>query len=269
MQRPPHGEPEPQPIVSAREARARDRARRGAGAATLYLRQLGRTEFEWLRGLARRTAANYSVDADDLLQELLLDLWTCEGLDQGRIGFRSWLDRRARWRALDMLRSGHLKQSVPADPVDLAMIGECPAAPGLGDEVPADWDLDRLRELGLTGNEARLVTLILWGLDLPLKQVAEQIGRTYTATRKDRSRGLRRIRDLFDLDPEEEAAFVAVREYRGIEAAAVRLGVDADELRRRFRDAEGKIGRILGSGSDADGRDMPPAGANLRGDIDG
>lgn len=262
MQRPSH---DPAPILSAREALTRHRARQGPGPGALYLRQLQRTEMDWLRAVTRRTAADYHVDADDLLQELILDLWSCDTLDQGRTGFRSWMAQRARWRAVDMLRNPHLQHSVAADPEDMAELGEC--AERVSGRPQDDWPVGRLRDLGLTGNEARLIVLILWGLDVPLQEVAAQIGRTYGSTRQDRSRGLRRIRQLFDLEPEEEAAFVAVREYRGIEAAAVRLEIDVEAMRRRFRAAEHKINLVLGAGSEDHGRDETPVGADSRGDV--
>jgi DNA-directed RNA polymerase specialized sigma24 family protein len=241
----PH-EPDPSPeraILDPREARARHRRRTRTSAGLSYLRVLTVQERHWLARMVERTARAYGVEADDLMQDLQLSLLQSETIDRGRREVRGWLKRRAQWRAADMIRRDGLHRTHVRSLDE--MTGPEPAAPApTGPD--AEWSLDRLEGLRLNRDEAQVVLLVLWGLDISLREFAELVERTHAKTRQDKSRGLRKIEELFDLEPEERAAFIAFREYGTVTAAAVRLGIPNDRLRRLVRQAEHKINQALG-----------------------
>jgi DNA-directed RNA polymerase specialized sigma24 family protein len=228
------------PILDPREARYRFRRRTPPSAGLAYLQSLSARERVWMRRMVVRIAYAYHVDADDLMQELQLGLLACETIDAGRESVRAYLAQRARWRAADMLRgdSSHQQHAVPLDVVPE------PAAPEPRGPDP-DWTLERVRALGLSRDEAQVLLLLLWGMDLPLKDFSEVMQRGYAKTRQDKSRGLRRIAELFELEPAESAAFMAYRKYGTMTAAAVRLNVPVEEMRVLVRRAEAKINQKL------------------------
>jgi DNA-directed RNA polymerase specialized sigma24 family protein len=193
--------------------------------------------------MVARTARAYRIEADDLLQDLRLSLLECDTIDRGRREVRGWLTRRAQWRAADMLRRDGLHRTHVRSLDE--MTGPEPPAPGpTGPD--AGWSVDRLEGLRLSRDEAQVVLLMLWGFDISLRAFAELVQRSHAKARQDKSRGLRKIEELFDLEPEERAAFIAFREYGTVTAAAVRLGISNDRLRRLVRQAEDKINRALG-----------------------
>lgn len=239
--RPPDG-----PILDPREARARHRLRTVPSAGLLFLQALAAQERAWMERMVNRIARAYHVEGDDLLQELQLSLLACNTIDRGRQSVRGWLTRRARWRAADLLRKVERTRSL-----DEASAPE-PAAPEPTGPDP-DWTIERLRGLRLNRDEAQVVLLVLWGMDVSLREFAELAERSHAKARQDKTRGLNKIEELFDLEPEESAAFIAFREFGTVNAAAVRLGVTADELRRLVRLAERKINRALGHPDDPSG----------------
>jgi DNA-directed RNA polymerase specialized sigma24 family protein len=193
--------------------------------------------------MVARTARAYGVEADDLLQDLQLSLLQCDTIDRGRREVRGWLKRRAQWRAADVLRREGLHRT-HVRPLQ-EMTGPAPAAPrSTGPD--AEWSLERLEGLRLNRDEAQVILLVLWGLDISMREFAELVQRSHAKARQDKSRGLRKIEELFDLEPEERAAFIAIREYDTVTAAAVRLGISNDRLRRLVRQAEHKINLALG-----------------------
>jgi hypothetical protein len=142
-------------------------------------------------------------------------------------------------------------------------------APDVVDLPVHEWSAERFQEMGLSGNEARLIALLCWGvLHRSMREVAGELGRPYAATRQDKTRGLHKIKAMFHLLPDEEAVLVAVREYRSTTAAAVRLEMAVEDVRRLLASAEEKIESILGSGSARKGRGTAPSGANTRGESD-
>jgi DNA-directed RNA polymerase specialized sigma24 family protein len=242
----PH-EPDPPPdraILDPRDARARHRRRTRTSAGLSYLRVLTAQERHWLDRMVARTARAYGVEADDLLQDLQLSLLECDTIDRGRREVRGWLKRRAHWRAADLLRRDGLHRRHVRS-LDEMTAPEPVAPKPTGPD--ADWSLDRLEGLRLNRDEAQVVLLILWGLDISLREFAELVERSHAKARQDKSRGLRKIEELFDLEPEERAAFIAFREYGTVTAAAVRLGISNDRLRCLVRQAEHKINRALGN----------------------
>ncbi|WP_300010422.1 sigma factor [Pseudonocardia sp.] len=207
----------------------------------VYLESLAADEWAWLKRMVRSVAGRYNVDHEDLLQELQLRLRHCHVLDQGRSAVRSWLTQRAKWMALTMLRTGRRRpDTFPLDDVS----PDPPAPQEVG--LDLDWTVERLRALGLSRDQAQNVLLLAWDIDISMQDYATAIERTYAKVRKDRSRALGKIKDLFDLTDDEEAALVAYRRFGSTAAAAIRLNRPVETVRRLVADAEQKIDRALG-----------------------
>lgn len=231
---------DPQPFA-AREGLRRHRERSGASAGLEYLRTIAAEEQQWLEKMVVRKAARYHVDQDDLLQDLYLSLLECNSIDVTRSGLRAWLTQRATWKAAALRRMIDRQGAQPLDDVP-----EPPAPdrqpPGFG------WDVDEA--WGLSRDEAQIIRLLCWDFDVSMQQFSELAGRTYAKTRQDRSRGLRKIEKLFDLTPQERAAYMALRHHRTYPDAAIALAVSEDVLRVRVGRAIAKIRRVLGRAGD-------------------
>jgi DNA-directed RNA polymerase specialized sigma24 family protein len=237
-----HGVPAVGPVLDPRAAKARYRQRTRPSAGLVYLRELTAREWTWMVDMTARVARMHHVDADDLMQDLALSLLECDALDSGRTEVRSWLRNRARWRALDILRRSHGPVTACLDADDNS---ETPAPEPT--RIDLDWSVQRLVDLGLNRSEAQAVLLQCWNLDISMRDFAELADRSYAAVRQDRSRGLRKIENLFGLDEAESAALVACRDH-GARAAAHRLGIEIGELRALVSRAERKIDRALRRG---------------------
>jgi DNA-directed RNA polymerase specialized sigma24 family protein len=234
-----HHVPPDGPALDPRVAKARYRQRTRPSSGLVYLRELTAREWAWMVDMTAAVARMHHVDADDLLQDLALSLLDCEVLDRGRTEVRSWLRNRARWRALDTLRRG---RRAPTVSLDHAAAAEPPAPEPV--RIDPDWSVQRLVDLGLNRSEAQAVLLHCWNLDISMRDFAAPADRSYAAVRQDRSRGLRKIENLFQLDEDESAALVACRDH-GARTAARRLGIEIGELRALVSHAERKIDRAL------------------------
>lgn len=223
--------------LDPREVLRRDRERQEPAIGLVYLRTIAAEERQWMERMAVRVAADYHVEADDLLQDLRLGLLTCNSIDAGRKEFRAWITRRATWKAADLRRtlSRHDAQPLESTPD--------PPAPEYG-RIDPDWDVDA--SWRLSRDEAQIVRLICWGLDYSMRDLSELMERSYDKVRKDKSRGLHKIEKLFGLSEAELAAFLAFRRFPTYPVAASHLGVSEDELRIRVRQADDKIRRVLG-----------------------
>lgn len=239
-----HGEPggqAPRRPVTAREARDRHRARTPASAGLRFLQELTDRERVWMEGMVGAPAREYHVDAQDLLQELRLDLLGCEVLDRSRESVRAWVRQRTRWRAIDLLRREQRRpRGVPFEPGVPEPVAPEPRGPD------PEWTVERLRALGLNRDEAQIALLLCWGADISLRDFAELAERSYAKVRQDRSRGLRKIENIFALGDDESAAFIAFRDVGTFRAAAARLGCSEADARLLVRRAEHKIRHALG-----------------------
>lgn len=260
----PTDRPDDRPILDPREARDRHRRRHGPSAGLVYLRALAVEERVWMKAMVARIARAHRVDRDDLLQELQLSLLDCDSIDRGRSEVRGWLTRRAQWRAADLLRRDRPDRTRPIPPDEAAAAADRVVAEP---EVPdPTWTVERLGRLRLSRDEAQVVLLICWGFDVSLRDFAELVERSYAKTRQDKFRGLRKIEELFDLEPEERAAFIALREYGTLTAAAVRLALPEDTVRDLVRRAEHKINRTLGNATAAEETSGHDTGNSEEGD---
>src|SRR5690349_20935775 len=176
---------------------------------------------EWLRNRVKHTARHFRLDADELCQELMLSmLRRSTTVDEGNRGVRTWLGSRVDWTAKDMLR--HRGREECVGPEDLRAIEDemtarrpTPDHPG-----PATLDVKHLVELGLTAHEAQVVAMRCTGVDMPLKDFAELVQRSYASVRKEFERGTRKIEELFGLTAEEIRVVRAWRRHGTAAAAA-------------------------------------------------
>ena len=159
---------------------------------------------EWLRCRVRSTALDFRLDADELCQELMLSmLRRSTTVDEGN---QRSADLARQPGRLD--RQGHAAPPRPggdrgaedleAIEHDMAPAGRPPDPPG-----PMTLDDKHLVQLGLTPHEAQVVALRCTGVDMPLKDFAELVHRSYASVRKEYERGTRKIEELFGLTAEE------------------------------------------------------------------
>jgi DNA-directed RNA polymerase specialized sigma24 family protein len=152
---------------------------------------------DWLRCRVRSTAHRFRLDADELCQELMLSiLRRSTTVDEGNKGVRTWLGSRVDWTARDMLRRRGRETTVDAADLeaienDMATRRPAPDPPG-----PMTLDTKHLVQWGLTPHEAQVVAMRCTGVDMPLKDFAELVHRSYASVRKEYERGTRKIEEL-------------------------------------------------------------------------
>jgi DNA-directed RNA polymerase specialized sigma24 family protein len=247
-----HGEPEDpgdvpeysQEPIPARDAKSRHLSRTRPSAGLVYLQEITDVERAWMRAMTRSVAHHFQVDRDDLLQELQISLLDCDVIDQGRASVRGWLRRRATWRAGDLRRRDRSQRVSGTTSMDDPLFGDLEDLPRAGRPDP-DWTVERMAKLGLSRDEAQVMSLLCWGLSIPMKDFAEFTEQTYPAVRQQRSRATRKIRNLFGLDPDEATAYITWRSCDSSQTAAAKLGMTEHQLRTIVRRAESKIMRAL------------------------
>jgi RNA polymerase sigma-70 factor, ECF subfamily len=103
------------PPVSDLELLQRIAARDEAALASLYDRHSSLSY-----GVILRILRN-SSDADEVLQETFVRIWTRADTYDSRLGSpAAWLTRIARNRAIDRLRARHVRRNISVEPADLA-----------------------------------------------------------------------------------------------------------------------------------------------------
>jgi RNA polymerase sigma factor (sigma-70 family) len=212
----------------------------------------------WLYSKARKVAARYKLDPDDLMQELMLSLLRRRAtLDDTHAGLYSWLNERIHWTAYDMLRRTKRDRETPTSPENLSAaldvrIDRTPSVSYLGTLAPPGYDPTEtalsakdLRTPGLSANEAQTVMLIWYGYDLLLKDFANLVGRSPSAIRKEKERGLRKISNQFGLTDQEFSVFTAWRACGSTSAAARNINMTDSDVLRIVRDAHKKIHAVF------------------------
>ena len=223
------------PPLDPREALSRDRHHEPS-AGLVYLRTIAAEERQWMEKMVEQVAAHHHVDRDDLLQDLRLSLLTCDSIDPGRTELRAWLIRRARWKALDLQRNAGRQRT------DQLESAPDPPAPE-PNRIDTSWDVDA--SWRLPRDEAQIVRLICWGLDLSLRDLSALIGRSYAEVRHDKHHALRKIKDFIGLSPDELTAFLAFRRFPTYPDAATHLDLPEEELRARVHRAHDKVRQAL------------------------
>ena len=200
----------------------------------------------WLRVRVRSTAHHFRLDPDELCQELMLSmLRRSTTVDEGNRGVRSWLGSRVDWTAQDMLRRRGREETVGAADLeaiehDMARRRPPPDPPG-----PMTLDMKHLVEWGLTPHEAQVVALRCTGVDMPMKDFAELVQRSYSSVRKEYERGTRKIEELFGLTAEEVLVVRAWRKHGTAAAAAPHVNRSNDEVIQIVEGVHKKIDRIF------------------------
>ena len=123
---------------------------------------------------------------------------------------------------------------------DMATRRPAPDPPG-----PMTLDTKHLVQLGLTPHEAQVVAMRCTGVDMPLKDFAELVHRSYASVRKEYERGTRKIEELFGLTAEEVLVVRAWRKHGTAAAAAPHLNRSNDEVIQIVEGVHKKIDRIF------------------------
>ena len=201
---------------------------------------------EWLRCRVRATALHLRLDGDELCQELMLSmLRRSMTVDEGNRGVRTWLGARVDWTAKDMLRRRGRDESVgPEDleAIEHEMTRRRPASDPPG---PVTLDVKHLVQLGLTLHEAQVVAFRCTGVDMPLKDFAELVHRSYASVRKEFERGTRKIEELFGLTAEEVHVVREWRKHGTAAATAPHVNRSGEEVISILEGAHKKIDRVF------------------------
>ena len=217
-----------------------------ANPAAERIERLLEVQGDWLRCRVRSTAHRLRLDADELCQELMLSmLRRSTTVDEGNKGVRTWLGSRVDWTAKDMLRRRGREDAVgPEDlqAIEDDMIARRPAPEHAG---PVTLDVKHLVQLGLTPHEAQVVAMRCTGVDMPLKDFAELVHRSYASVRKEYERGTRKIEELFGLTAEEVLVVRTWRKHGTAAAAAPHLNRSNDEVIQIVEGVHKKIDRIF------------------------
>jgi DNA-directed RNA polymerase specialized sigma24 family protein len=209
------------------------------------MERLLRVQGDWLRCRVRSTAHRFQLDGDELCQELMLSmLRRSTTVDEGNKGVRTWLGSRVDWTAKDMLRRRGREEAV--DNADLEAFEHDQAARQPADPPdPVTLDVKHLMQLGLTGHEAQVVAFRCTGVDMPLKDFAELVHRSYTSVRKEYERGTRKIEELFGLTAEEVLVVRMWRKHGSAAATAPHVNKSGDEVIQILEGAHKKIDRVF------------------------
>lgn len=202
----------------------------------------------WARGRVDQVARVYGVDADDLWQETLVSLLRAGNIDAGRKGVRTFLARRIEWTALDIRRrgAGHEVAASPSSLQELEEVTDRSSAANPAVQEGDAVDADMLHRVGLTENQAQILALLSSSaVDLQMHEFARLVQRSYGAVRKDRTRGLRKLEELFGLTPTERTCLVSYRRWGSISRAAEEMDVSEETARCQLRHAREKINRIF------------------------
>lgn len=244
--------------LSPREAMGRYRARNAPSPEWKIVEELLADEKDWLRTMVMRVADSHNVDADELLQNLLLSLRGHPSFDMSRTGSRSWLTRRAAWRAKGMRReiSGRWHSADALDDLERRIMGQhrrTPARPflagGTSSEplIGTDWDMKRLDAMGIRSPSlAQAVLLVMWNLDYrdfdELADIGDQV------IRQRKSRGLAAVRDLIGLMEVESTVLRAMHRHGSVLAVADELQMTAAAVSETLLRALSRIRRFLDGG---------------------
>jgi RNA polymerase sigma factor (sigma-70 family) len=208
---------------------------------------------DWMRRRIRRRARETGLDPDDLHQEVRLSLLRRSAeIEPHNPGVRTWLSVRIEWTVVDLLRRRGRERPHAPDVLD-ASAQDHPDPRPTAEENAARYRLDvaHLVSMGLPRHQAEVVALRCHGDDLPLKEFAQLVRRSYAAVRQDLHRGLRRIESLFDLTVREGEVVRAFRRHGTAAAAAPRLGLAQAEFTCILEDAHKKIDQVF---SEREGR---------------
>ncbi len=217
-----------------------------ANPAAERIERLLAVQGTWLRSRVCSTAHHFRLDADDLCQELMLSmLRRSMTVDEGNRGVRTWLGSRVDWTAKDMLRRRGREETVGPDDLEaiereMTARSPIPESPG-----PVTLDVRHLIQLGLTPHEAQVVALRCTGVDMPLKDFAELVHRSYASVRKEYERGTRKIEELFGLTAEEIVVVRAWRKHGTAAATAPHVNRSGEEVISILEGAHKKIDRIF------------------------
>lgn len=199
------------------------------------------------------TRARVGVDQDDLKQELLtkvyehlLKLGPTEDrpFDQDVRENAGWWNQVVRHQAVDIWRKLHWGESSPTSPEELPQPPD--AYVGTDKDFEQVESLDWLRNLVKHLNQSEAAAIELYAVEgMRLKEIAELLGRAYTAVRQDQVRTTRKFKGVIGLTPAEDDVFRCWRRGNKPPAIAIELGLPEDKVRMHLSDARSKTDRFL------------------------
>lgn len=220
-----HQAPAPQPVPAAQR-----------------VERLLEQEGNWLAERIRVAADRFGLDSEELFQEVVVSLLRRESYaDLQNRGLHTWLGDRVDWTAYDLLRKRNRTVPVTDRPDALDRLAD-PSSGGPPSPTLNPQDLERL---GLTTNEAQTVAFHCTGTDMPLKDLALLVGRSYAAVRKEKQRGLKKLENLFDLTDEETEVVRAWRRHGTAAAAAPHVGRPIADFLRILDNVHKKTDRVF------------------------
>ena len=200
---PPGSDPAPAPEAALRELADADLVRRVADRRPEALAELYDRHAPLLLAMARRVLGS-SADAEEVVQEALLQVWSQAGrYDPRRSSVRTWLVLLVRSRAIDLLRGRRVREgAVAASAREPAPAHESPEGPR------AVWMEERQARMAaalaeLPVEQREVLELAFYG-GLSQSEIAERTGiplgtvktRTLLAMRKLRAALRDELRDL-------------------------------------------------------------------------
>lgn len=206
----------------------------------------------WMAERARRAAARYRLDAEDILQVTWLRLLRSRAVaDVTNEGLRTWLAQRIEWAASELARQRRHDGGERIADDEVRERADAEAARTHPPDASA-VDAGFLHRVGLNSHQVQVVLSECSGLEVSMREFAALAGRSHAAIRKDRQRAHDRIERWVGLDPEERRVFIAFRVAGSVAAGARRTGHSPERFRQLLDAANRKVGAAFTA------RDRPP-----------
>ena len=127
-------------------------------------------------------------DADDIAQEVFLDLYTYRGSFSGDEHIKAWLLRCAVNKSIDLTRSHWYKFSLPLEAADYKTQGD----------IAYDSKSELLKTIMKLNRKTVEVLYLHYFEDYPITETAEILGISEATVRKRLSRGRKQLKKLLD-----------------------------------------------------------------------
>lgn len=199
---------------------------------------------QWLVGRCAKAAAGRTeLDAGDLYQQTIIRLLGASvAVDPGNGGLRTFLSRCVEWATSDLSDQRVRQGGDDISPERYReVLDSSTADQDVGPEEPLDHGL--VAGARLNPHETRAVLNDCGEPGVSAKEFAHMVARSHPAVRKDKERGIAKLRRWLGLDETETRVFMAVRRHGSVPAAATHLRLPMAEVRVHLASAQQKIDR--------------------------
>jgi RNA polymerase sigma factor (sigma-70 family) len=203
---------------------------------------------EWFRKTVRAVARKWRLDPDDVYQEAALRLHTSRSIDPEHEHLLAYVRKCIHSAAHDLF-AGRMETPARRDH-EMSLheqVGSDGSAADSADMtfVDGEWLRDVLAHAGLSRHQISVLLRLLRDGDMPLAEVAMLNGRSYTATRQDKSRALAGLRQALGLTKEEFDAYSGW--HQGLSAAQIgtQQGLTATAVNDLLHRARHKITQLF------------------------